>query len=120
MSLPSKDWQILEHILQYRHKIDRTVERFGDSFQVFADDPDYADSVGMNLLQIGELAGRFSENFVVRSKELGINWRAIKNMWNMFAHDYGAMDMERVWVTVMEDVPELEAFCEAQLKDEPF
>ena len=119
MSLPSKDRQILEHILQYCHKIDRTVERFGDSFQVFADDPDYADSVGMNLLQIGELAGRFSENFVVRSKELGINWRAIKNMWNMFAHDYGAMDMERVWVTVMEDVPELEAFCEAQLKAEP-
>lgn len=120
MSLPSKDRHILEHILQYCHKIDRTVERFGDSFQVFADDPDYADSVGMNLLQIGELACRFSENFVVRSKELGINWRAIKNMRNMFAHDYGAMDMERVWVTVMEDVPELEAFCEAQLKDEPF
>ena len=32
MSLPSKDRQILEHILQYCHKIDRTVERFGDSF----------------------------------------------------------------------------------------
>lgn len=52
----------------------------------------------MNLLQIGELTGRFSEDFVARSKELGINWRAIKNMRNMFAHDYGAMDMERVWM----------------------
>ena len=41
-------------------------------------------------------------------------------MRNMFAYDYGAMDMERVWVTVTEDVPELEAFCEAQLKDELF
>lgn len=74
----------------------------------------------MNLLQIGELADRFSENFVVRSKELGINWRAIKNVWNMFAHDYGVMDMERTWVTVTEDVPNLKAFGEAQLKDELF
>lgn len=117
MSLPSKDRQILEHILQYCRKIDRTVERFGSSFSVFSEDSDYADSVGMNLLQIGELAGRFSEDFVARSKTLGINWRAIKNMRNMFAHDYGAMDLERIWVTVMEDLPELERFCEGRLRE---
>lgn len=118
MSLLSKDRQILEHILQYCRKIDRTVERFGNSFSAFSNDSDYADSVGMNLLQIGELAGRFSEEFVSQSKALGVNWRAIKNMRNMFAHDYGAMDMERIWVTVTEDVLELERFCEGQLRED--
>ena len=108
MSLLSKDRQILEHILQYCRKIDRTVERFGNSFSAFSNDSDYADSVGMNLLQIGELAGRFSEEFVSQSK----------NMRNMFAHDYGAMDMERIWVTVTEDVLELERFCEGQLRED--
>ena len=68
MNLLSKGRQILELILQYCHKIDRTVERFGNSFPVFSGDSDYADSVGMNLLQIGELARRFSEDFVARSK----------------------------------------------------
>ena len=110
MSLLSKDRQILEHILQYCRKIDRTVERFGNSFSAFSNDSDYADSVGMNLLQIGELASQ--------SKALGVNWRAIKNMRNMFAHDYGAMDMERIWVTVTEDVLELERFCEGQLRED--
>lgn len=70
----------------------------------------------MNLLQIGELAGMFSEEYVACSKEMGVNWRAIKNMRNMFAHDYGAMDLERIWVTATEDVPELKEFCENQLK----
>lgn len=118
MNFPSRDRQILENILQYCHKIDRTVERFGNSFAAFSGDSDYADSVGMNLLQIGELAGRFSEDFVALSKALGINWRAIKNMRNMFAHDYGAVDVERIWVTVTEDVPELERFCEGQLRED--
>lgn len=115
MSLLSKGRQILEHILQYCRKIERTVERFGNSFSTFSNDSDYADSVGMNLLQIGELAGRFSEDFVALSKVLGINWRAIKNMRNMFANDYGAMNVERIWVTVTEDVPELKRFYEGQL-----
>lgn len=83
---------------------------------MFLVDSDYADSV--NLLQIGELAGRFSEDFVARSMALGINWRAIKNMRNMFAHDYGAMDLERIWVTVIEDLPALERFCEEQLRED--
>ena len=39
-------------------------------------------------------------------------WRAIKNMRNMFAHDYNSMDIELIWETVVEDIPELKAFCE--------
>lgn len=115
MSLYSKDQQILECVLEYCRKIGRTVERFGDSYEAFSSDADYIDSIGMNLLQIGELAGRFSEDFAAYSKGHGIDWRAIKNMRNMFAHDYGAMDLERIWVTVTEDVPALRAFCESIL-----
>ena len=117
MILISRDRQILEHILEYCRKIGHTVERFGNSFADFTADSDYVDSVSMNLLQIGELAGRFSDEYVAVSKEKGINWRAIKNMRNMFAHDYRAMDIERIWVTVSEDVPELEKFCEEQLRE---
>lgn len=116
MSLLSRDRQILERILEYCRKIGRTVARFGDSHTTFASDPDYVDSISMNLLQIGELAGRLSEDYIASCKEKGVNWRAIKNMRNMFAHDYGAMDVERIWVTATEDVPDLERFCETEIR----
>ena len=44
-----------------------------------------------------------------------MDWRAIKNMRNMFAHDYGSMDKDRIWQTATEDVPALKAYCERAL-----
>ena len=111
--MSNRDAQILRHILQYCEKIKATVGRFGTDFAVFMDDSDYRDSVAMNLLQIGELAGKLSPEYIRTSD---IDWRAIKNMRNMFAHDYGSMDMDRIWDTVIIDVPELEAYCRNELQ----
>lgn len=75
------------------------------------------DSVSMNLLQIGELAGKFSDAYVQETKPQ-MDWRAIKNMRNMFAHDYGSMDKDRIWQTATEDVPALKAYCERALTED--
>lgn len=114
MSFPDKDRQILAHILDYCARIEKTVSRFGASFDAFLSDQDYMDSVSMNLLQIGELAGKFSDDYVQATRSR-MNWRAIKNMRNLFAHDYGSMDKERIWQTVTEDIPTLTAFCKTVL-----
>lgn len=114
MSFPDKDAQLLEHILRYCEKIEKTVSRFGRDFETFRKDTDYMDSVAMNLLQIGELAGRLSEAYVQATRGM-IDWRAIKGMRNMFAHNYGSMDVERIWVTALEDIPVLDAYCRSQL-----
>ena len=63
MNLSNKDIQILKHVIRYCEKIESTVRRFGEDFDTFLNDPDYRDSVGMNLLQIGELAGKLSARF---------------------------------------------------------
>ena len=47
-----------------------------------------------------------------------MDWRAIKNMRNMFAHDYGSMDKDRIWQTATEDVPALKAYCERALTED--
>ena len=65
-------------------------------------------------LQIGELAGKLSDDYV-RMTKVQIDWRAIKNMRNMFAHDYGSMDIERIWETAIEDIPVLYDFCKKEL-----
>lgn len=82
MSFPNRDAQILAHILEYCNRIERTLSRFGKDFDVFLEDQDYMDSVSMNLLQIGELAGKFSDAYVQKTKPQ-MDWRAIKNMRNM-------------------------------------
>ena len=110
----NRDKSLIEHILMYCQKIQLTVERFGKDMEIFLNDTDYRDSVSMNLLQIGELAGKLSEEYVKDTQEQ-MNWRAIKNMRNMFAHDYGSMDIERIWETAVEDIPVLIDFCEKAL-----
>lgn len=75
--MSNKDCQIIAQILKYCAKIECTVKRFGADPAVFIADPDYRDSIAMNLLQIGELAGKLSPDYVLSSVQ---NWRAIKNM----------------------------------------
>ena len=117
MSFPNRDAQILAHILEYCNRVEKTLSRFGRNFDIFLEDQDYMDSVSMNLLQIGELAGKFSDAYVQKTKPQ-MDWRAIKNMRNMFAHDYGSMDKDRIWQTATEDVPALKAYCEHALTED--
>lgn len=77
MSFPNRDAQILAHILEYCNRIEKTLSRFGREFDIFLEDQDYMDSVSMNLLQIGELAGKFSDAYVQKTKPQ-MDWRAIK------------------------------------------
>ena len=55
-------------------------------------DRDYRNSVCMSLLQIGELTGHLTEDFREGTKD-SIYWPAIKGMRNLFAHNYGAVDV---------------------------
>ena len=68
MSFPNRDAQILAHILEYCNRIEKTLSRFGRNFDIFLQDQDYMDSVSMNLLQIGELAGKFSDAYVQKNE----------------------------------------------------
>ena len=115
MKWQAKDRKMLQQIIRYCEKIETTIQRFGADFESFACDSDYVDSVSMNILQIGELAGSLSADYV-ESTKASVDWRAIKGMRNIFAHDYGSMDMERTWYTATSDVPELKAFCIRQLE----
>lgn len=59
----------------------------------------------MCIIQIGELANRISEE--TREANANIPWHAIRGMRNLYAHDYENVDLEIVWNTLLEDIPEL-------------
>ena len=110
MSVLENDKKTIAKIIEYCLRITNTVERFGDSWDSFCSDCDYQNSICMSILQIGEFAGKPSDEF--KEEYPDTNWRAIRGMRNIFAHDYGSMDLERTWDTVKCDIPALKEYCE--------
>ena len=106
----TKTIHILEHIKTYCEDINRSIERFGKDKKSFETDIDYRNSICMSLLQIGELTNHLSEEFREDTKS-AIYWPSIKGMRNLFAHNYGAIDIDLVWETVLTDIPMLYDFC---------
>lgn len=57
------DFQRLSHIRDYCVEIEKTIQRYGNSFAIFDQDPDYQRSVSFCILQIGELGGGLSQEY---------------------------------------------------------
>ena len=108
------DLQRISRIREYCVIIQRTVSRYGADMDSFISDIDYQQSIAFSLLQIGELVGGLSEDFRCSTRGQ-MPWNAVKGMRNMVAHDYGNVNRERMWATVVTDIPALKQFCDEQL-----
>ena len=112
----NKDGYLLKKIIMYCRQLDGTRELFGNELEKFKENYIYRNACCMCIIQIGELAGKLSDG--VRKEIPMIPWTAIRGMRNMFAHDYGSMDIERTWATICEDIPELNRACEHYLVEQ--
>lgn len=43
-------------------------------------------------------------------------WNQIKALRNMVAHNYGKIDIEILWETISNDIPQLQEYCEEIVK----
>lgn len=111
----SPDLQRLKHIRDYCTEIEKTIGRYGDSFEVFDQDADYQRSISFSILQIGELSGGLSAEYRQSTADR-IQWGPIKGMRNLVAHSYGNMSRDIIWETAITDIPVLKQFCEEQLR----
>ena len=116
MMLP--DLQRLAHIRDYCNEIQKTIDRYGNSFDIFDSDPDYQRSVSFSILQIGELSGGLSQEFRQATTNR-IQWGPMKGMRNLVAHNYGSMSRDIIWETAVTDIPALKAFCDEMLDTVP-
>jgi uncharacterized protein with HEPN domain len=62
-------------------------------------------AISMTLLNIGELVKSLSEE--VRAKYKEVAWKEIAGLRDIAAHKYHSLNMERIWITVQEDLPAL-------------
>ena len=63
------------------------------------------DSMMFRLIQISENAKRLSEDYKAQYKE--IPWIDIYGMRNRIIHDYGNIDIDIIYSTLKDDIPEL-------------
>lgn len=105
------DLQRLAHIRDYCVEIQKTIARYGNTFEVFDRDADYQRSVSFSILQIGELSGGLSPEFR-KATANHVQWGPMKGMRNLVAHNYGSMSREIIWETATTDIPALKKFCD--------
>lgn len=110
----SPDLQRIKHIRDYCVAIAETIQRYGNSFDVYAADADYQRSVSFSILQIGELSAGLSPEYK-QETATRVQWGPMKAMRNLVAHNYGKMDQSIIWETASVDIPALLQFCNEQI-----
>ena len=109
------DVALIENIIRYCKKIRDAVDRFGNDEWEFNADPQFHDVCSFYITQIGESAGDLSQD--IFEKYPDIHWKGLVGMRNVIAHGYHGIDIARVWLTVVEEVPVLKETCEKILKE---
>ncbi|MCR5201772.1 MAG: DUF86 domain-containing protein [Lachnospiraceae bacterium] len=63
------------------------------------------DSMLFRLIQISENVKRLSD--IYKDKHSSIPWKAIYGLRNRIVHDYGSVDLNIIYSTLKDDIPEL-------------
>ena len=114
--MQSPDLQRIAHILGYCERIQRTISRYGCSFETFGTDEDFQQSVAFSVLQIGELCNGLSEEYR-NATGSEIQWNAIRGLRNIVAHAYGTIEPAVVWDILSHDISELKHYCKNSLNE---
>ena len=64
-----------------------------------------ADAVSYNFVIIGEAANHVPDDVVASHPE--IDWRQMRGLRNRLVHEYFGADVEIVWQTIEEDLPQV-------------
>lgn len=103
--MKNSDKEILKKVVKYCNDVDILMGKYQSDYKKYECDISFQYSCNMCIIQIGELVGRLSEECTENHQQ--IPWRAIKGMRNLHAHDYENVDLEIVWNTLIEDIPNL-------------
>jgi uncharacterized protein with HEPN domain len=74
------------------------------------------DAVCMRLHLIGEISNKLPESYIGKLPQ--IPWVQIVGLRNIIAHQYLEITKEKVWQTVVEDLPLLKSDLLRSLKDD--
>ena len=97
-------------LLQIIKRCNRVTEKVSNVSEIeFSLNDDIKEVVCFNLFQIGELANGLSIEFIKEYNK--IPWKQIISMRNRIVHGYDTINLEIVWNTANESIPELKSYC---------
>ena len=99
---------IVDHCKRIEQKMD------GVNQKDFFADEDVREIICFNLLQIGELANKFTAEFLKAYPD--VPWKNMRGMRNRIVHGYGTIRIEVVWDTATKNIKPLRDYCESILK----
>ena len=91
--MKSKDKLILQKILNYICEIQVFID--GYTHEEFNNDRKTINACVFNLSQIGELAGKISDEVTLANSN--IEWRGLRGLRNRIVHDYEGVNLYMVW-----------------------
>lgn len=105
-----KDKRSAETIIDYCDRIADYLNRFDDDKEIYMSDSLYKDACALVIIQMGEFANRFSDEFLEEYD--GIEWGQLIGLRNVTAHNYENIIDDIIWEVMHDDVPEIKEYLE--------
>lgn len=106
-----KDKEIIEKILKYCTQIEKIIDEFKEKNIKYIENTIFQLSTDMCIFQIGELSIHVSDNFKIEHTD--VPWAEMRGMRNIHAHEYDNVDREKMFRTLIEDIPNLKKKLES-------
>ncbi len=102
--MPSRDWQFrIDDIIEAIEKIERYTKNL--DFDLWCQDEKTVDAVIRNIEIIGEASAHLPDEVYKQFND--VPWHMMRAIRNILIHEYFGVDLEIIWKTVKEDLPDL-------------
>ena len=106
--LSTKEKGILIYIIEHCKRVEEKTT--GATREILDTNKDVEEIVCFNILQIGELVKKLSDEFIVKYNK--VQWKSIKGMRDRVAHGYDTLDRDQIWKAASKDIVPLREYCE--------
>ena len=106
--LSTKEKGILIYIIEHCKRVEEKTT--GATREILDTNKDVEEIVCFNILQIGELVKKLSDEFIVKYNK--VRWKSIKGMRDRVAHGYDTLDRDQIWKAASKDIVPLREYCE--------